>query len=50
MFSAKVQNLAVFSIIYIHDSNSIFWAQGIKSEWVLGRTVRGDIDARSWWR
>ena len=27
-FSAKVQNLAVFSI-YLHDSNSIFWAQGI---------------------
>ena len=25
--------------IYLHDSNSIFWAQGIKSEWVLGRTV-----------
>ena len=25
---------------YLHDSNSIFWAQGIKSEWVLGRTVR----------
>ena len=22
---------------YLHDSNSIFWAQGIKSEWVLGR-------------
>ena len=38
IFSAKVQNLAVF-FIYLHDSNSIFWAQGIKSEWVLGRTV-----------
>ena len=25
--------------IYLHDSNSIFWAQGIKSEGVLGRTV-----------
>ena len=24
---------------YLHDSNSIFWAQGIKSEGVLGRTV-----------
>ena len=24
---------------YLHDSNSIFWAQGIKSEWVFGRTV-----------
>ena len=26
--------------IYLHDSNSIFWAQGIKSEWFLGRTVK----------
>ena len=25
--------------IYLHDSSSIFWAQGIKSEWFLGRTV-----------
>ena len=25
--------------IYLHDSNLIFWAQGIKSERVLGRTV-----------
>ena len=25
---------------YLHDSNSIFWAQGIKSEWVSGGTVR----------
>ena len=25
--------------IYLHDSKSIFWAQGIKSEWFLGRTV-----------
>ena len=25
--------------IYLHDSNSIFWAQGIKSEGFLGRTV-----------
>ena len=25
--------------IYLHDSNSIFRAQGIKSEWVLWRTV-----------
>ena len=24
---------------YLHDSNSIFWAQGIKSEWVSGGTV-----------
>ena len=24
---------------YLHDSNSIFWAQGIKSEGVFGRTV-----------
>ena len=37
-FSAKVQNLAVF-FIYLHDSNSIFWARGINSEWVFGRTV-----------
>ena len=27
-FPSKVQNLAVFN--YLHDSNSIFWAQGIK--------------------
>ena len=26
--------------IYLHDSNSIFWAQGIKSECFFGRTVR----------
>ena len=25
---------------YLHDSNSIFWAQGIKSEWVFGRTEK----------
>ena len=25
--------------IYLHDSNSIFWARGIKSEGFLGRTV-----------
>ena len=25
--------------IYLHDSNSIFWARGIDSEWVFGRTV-----------
>ena len=37
-FSAKVQNLAVF-FIYLHDSNSIFWAQEIKSEGFFGRTV-----------
>ena len=24
---------------YLHDSNSIFWAQGIQSEWVSGGTV-----------
>ena len=24
---------------YLHDSNSIFWAQGIKSELFFGRTV-----------
>ena len=28
---------------YLHDSNSIFWAQGIKSEWVLGRTVQTSV-------
>ena len=28
--------------IYLHDSNSIFWAQGIKSEGFLGRTVRNN--------
>ena len=28
---------------YSHDSNSIFWAQGIKSEWVSGGTVRMGI-------
>ena len=39
-FSAKVQNLAVL-FIYLHDSNSIFWARGIYSEGVFGRTVIG---------
>ena len=38
-FSAKVQNLTVFFFIYLHDSNSIFWARGINSEWVSGGTV-----------
>ena len=42
-FSSKVQNLAVFFFIYSHDSNSILWAQGIKSELVLGRTVLRDV-------
>ena len=41
-FSAKVQNLAVF-FIYLHDSNSIFWARRINSEWVFGRTVFDDL-------
>ena len=27
--------------IYLHDSNPIFWARRINSEWVFGRTV--------WW-
>ena len=34
IFSAKVQNLTVFQL---HDSNSIFCTQGIKSEGVSGR-------------
>ena len=38
IFSAEVQNLTVF-FIYLHDSNSIFWAAGINSEWVSGGTV-----------
>ena len=38
IFSAKVQNLAVF-FIYLHDSNSIFRAGEINSEWVSGCTV-----------
>ena len=37
-FPSKVQNLAVF-FIYLHDSNSFFWAQRIKSELFFGRTV-----------
>ena len=37
IFPSKVQNLAVLN--YLHDSNSIFWAQGIKSELFFGRTV-----------
>ena len=37
-FSAKVQNLAVF-FIYLHDSNSCFWARGINSEIFSGGTV-----------
>ena len=36
--SAKVQNLAVFNCL--HGSNSILWAQGIKSEGVSGGTVK----------
>ena len=28
---------------YLHDSNSIFWAQGIKSEGFFGRTVRVSV-------
>ena len=43
IFSAKVQNLAVFQ--YLHDSNSIFWAQGIKSEGVSGGTVHACMHA-----
>ena len=39
IFSAKVQNLAVF-FIYLHDSNSIFRAAGINSEIFSARTVR----------
>ena len=38
IFSAKVQNLAVF-FIYLHDSNSIFRAAGINSEIFSARTV-----------
>ena len=37
-FSSKVQNLTVF-FNYLHDSNSIFRARGINSEWVSGGTV-----------
>ena len=37
-FSSKVQESdRVFN--YLHDSNSIFRAGGIKSEWVRARTV-----------
>ena len=36
-FSAKVQNLTVF-FIHLHDSNSIFRAGRINSEWVRNRT------------
>ena len=42
IFSAKVQNLAVF-FIYLHDSNSIFRAAGINSEIFSARTVTGDL-------
>ena len=42
-FSAKVQNLTVF-FNYLHDSNSIFWARGINSEWVSGGTVSASGD------
>ena len=37
-FSWKVQNLTVFSNC-LHDSNSIFRAWGIKSEWFRARSV-----------
>ena len=43
-FSAKVQNLSIFN--YLHASNSIFRARGIKSEWVSGGTVTGYLLAR----
>ena len=36
-FSSKLQNLTVFS--FFHDSNSIFRAPGINSEWVSARIV-----------
>ena len=38
-FFCKSAESGRFFFISLHDSNSIFWAQGIKSEWVLGRTV-----------
>ena len=41
--SAKVQNLAVFSIIYMIRIR-FFWARGIKSEGVFGRTVFSLLD------
>ena len=45
IFSAKVQNLAVF-FIYLHDSNSFFWARGINSEIFSGGTVICDLGGR----
>ena len=39
LFSSKVQNLTFFQL-FLHDSNSIFRAAGINSEWVSGGTVR----------
>ena len=38
-FSSKVQNLTVFFFYYSHDSNSIFRARRINSEWVFRCTV-----------
>ena len=38
LFSCKSAESGRF-FIYLHDSNSIFWAQGIKSEGVSGGTV-----------
>ena len=32
---------------YLHDSNSFFWAQRIKSELFFGRTVSGMVEART---
>ena len=39
MFRKKYLSDELF--LYLHDSNSIFWAQGIKSEGFFGRTVDG---------
>ena len=49
IFSAKVQNLAVF-FIYLHDSNSIFRAGWIKSEYIRNRTVDTELipSRRKW--
>ena len=38
--SSFLQKFRIWPFLnYLHDSNSIFWAQGIKSEGVFGRTV-----------
>ena len=47
--SIFLQKLRIWPFFnYLHDSNSIFWAQGIKSEGVSGGTVQLAQLSYSW--